>query len=126
MPRAAIVLGCVLLAAAPLEAATVSCPSGTLTPTALTAPGAGGNVLIARAAPAVAFQVIRAAGTATAQIELSCDGTAWAAVQNSSVSVDGTTPSAAVSVLAPTCTYRASVTACTACTVTVLYACSGP
>jgi len=124
--KAKFLVPLVLLGALEARAATVSCPSGTLTPTALTATGAGGNVLIARAAPGVAFQTIRTAGTATVQIEISCDGTAWAAVQNSSVSVDGTTTSAAVSVLSPTCTYRANATACAACNVTVLYACSGP
>src|SRR5215510_1443400 len=39
--KAKFLLPLVLLGAAPLEAATVSCPSGTLTPTALTATGAG-------------------------------------------------------------------------------------
>jgi hypothetical protein len=113
-------------ATAPLHAATVACASGTLTPSALTATGPTPNILTARAAPAVAFQVIRTAGTATVQIELSCDGTNWAAVQNSAVTVDGTTTTAAVSLLSPACTYRANVTACTSCSVTVLYACSGP
>jgi len=115
-----------LLLAAPADAATVSCASGTLTPSAVTATGPSANVLVARAAPAVAFQTIRTAGTATVQIELSCDGTNWALVQNSVASVDGTTTTAAVSVLSPTCTYRANVTACSSCSVTVLYACSGP
>jgi len=125
--KAKFLLPLVLVGALAGEAAGVSCPSGTLTPTALTtAPASGANQLIARAAPAVAFQVIRTAGTATVQIEISCDGTNWAAVQNSSVSVDGTTTSAAVSVLSPTCTYRATATACSGCNVTVLYACSGP
>jgi hypothetical protein len=116
----------VLLAAAPLQAATVSCASGTLTPTALTTTGPSANVLIARAAPAVVFQVIRTAGTATAQIEISCDGTNWSLVQNSVVTIDGTTTSQAVSLLSPTCTYRANVTACASCALTVLYACAGP
>jgi len=124
--KAKFLVPLVLLAAAPLEAATVSCSSGTLTPTALTATGPSGNVLVARAATAVAFQTIRTAGTATVQIEISCDGTNWAAVANSPVSVDGTTTSAAVSVLSPTCTYRANATTCAACNVTVVYACSGP
>src|SRR5262249_8638431 len=69
--KAKFLVPLVLLAAAPLEAATMSCASGTLTPTALTATGPSGNVLIARAAPAVAFQTIRTAGTATVQIEIS-------------------------------------------------------
>jgi hypothetical protein len=124
--KAKFLVPLVLLAATPLHAATVSCASGTLTPTALTATGPSANVLIARAAPAVAFQTIRTAGAATVQIEISCDGTNWAQVQNSPVSVDGTTTSAAVSVLSPTCTYRANATACVACNVTVVYACSGP
>ena len=124
--KAKFLLPLVLLAAAPLEAATVNCSGTTLTPSALTATGASPNVLVARAAPAAAFQVVRTAGTATVQIELSCDGTAWAAVQNGSMTVDGTTTTAAVSVLSPTCAYRANVTACSACSVTVVYACSGP
>jgi len=124
--KAKFLLPLVLLGATAAHAATVACASGTLTPTALTATGPSGNVLVARAAPAVAFQTIRAAGTATVQIEISCDGTNWAAVANSPVSVDGTTTSAAVSVLSPTCSYRANVTTCAACSVTVVYACSGP
>jgi|SRR5262245_16330556 len=116
----------ILFAALPARAASVSCASGTLTPTAMAATGPSANVLVARAAPAVVFQTIRTAGTATVQIEISCDGTNWAALQNSAVTVDGTTTSAAVSILSPTCTYRANVTACTTCSVTVLYACSGP
>ena len=124
--KAKFLVPLVLLGATAAHAATVSCASGTLTPTALTATGPSANVLLARAAPAVAFQTIRTAGTATVQIEISCDGTTWAQVQNSAVSVDGTTTSAAVSVLSPTCTYRANATACAACSVTVVYACSGP
>jgi len=123
--KAKFLLPLVLLSALRAEAATMSCASGTLTPSAVTATGPSANVLVARAAPAVAFQAVRTAGTATVQIEISCDGTNWAAVQSSSMAVDGTTTTAAVSVLSPTCTYRANVTACTTCSVTVLYACSG-
>lgn len=125
--KAKFVLPLLLLGAVhDAAAATKSCASGTLTPSALTATGPSPDALLARAAPAVAFQAVRTAGTATVVLEISCDGTNWAAVQNGSMAVDGTTTTAAVSVLSPTCTYRANVTACSSCSVTVLYACSGP
>jgi len=124
--KAKFLVPLVLLAALPARAANVACASGTLTPTALAATGPSANILNARAAPAVVFQTVRTAGTATVQIEISCDGSNWAQVQNSPVNVDGTTTTAAVSLLSPACAYRANVTACASCSVTVLYACSGP
>ena len=123
--KAKFLLPLVLLAASSALAASKTCPSGQLGGT-LTATGPTPDIVIARAAPAVVFQTIRTAGTATVQVEISCDGTNWAIVQNSPVSVDGTTTTAAVSLLQPACTYRADVTACASCSVTVLYACSGP
>lgn len=119
----AAVLACAHTAA---HAATKPCPGGTLTASPLTATGPTTDVVVPRAAPAFLIQAVRTAGTATVVLELSCDGVNWAAVQNGSVSVDGTTTTAAVSVTAPACTYRANVTACASCSVTVLYACAGP
>lgn len=107
------------------HAATKTCPSGTLAPAPISATGATTDVIIARGAPALVLQATTSAGTATVQMEISCDGTAWAAVQNSVMSLAPAAQSQAVSVLQPTCTYRANVTACTGCSVTVLYACSG-
>lgn len=106
-------------------AANKSCDGTTLTPTPLTAPGPTPDTILARAVPALLIQVVRTAGTATVALEVSCDDVAWAPVGNGSVTVNATTPTAVMSVLAPTCTYRASVTACTTCGVKVLYACAG-
>jgi len=112
----------VLLVASSAIAATKSCPSGQLGGT-LTTTGPTADVIIARAAPALVLQANDTAGTATVVMEMSCDGTNWAQVQNSSMSVP---PNQVVSVVSPACTYRANVTACASCSVTVLYACSGP
>lgn len=115
----------VVLLSTPALAATMTCGSGSLTPAAVTATGASANVLNARGSSSALFQAIRTAGTATVQIEVSCDGSNWAAVSSGSMSVDGTTTTAAVSVLWPTaCAYRANVTACSSCSLTVLYACA--
>ena len=103
-------------------AATKTCPSGTLAPAPITATGPTTDIVVARAAPALVMQA-SGTGTATVVMEMSCDGTNWAQVTNSSMSVP---PSQVVSVLQPTCSYRANVTACTTCSITVVYACSGP
>jgi len=123
--RRLLILGSSLLLAASALAATRSCPSGTLL-SGVTATGPSADVIVARGATALTFQAIRTAGTATVVPEISCDGTAWAAVTNGSMAVDGTTTSLATSVLSPTCQYRANVTACSTCTVSVVFACSGP
>jgi hypothetical protein len=117
-----------LLLAAMLGTATAAnktCDGSTLTPSPLTAVGATPDSINARAVPALLMQAVRTAGTATVELELSCDDVHWATVGNASVTVDATTPSAAMSVMAPACSYRAHVTQCTACSVTVLYACAG-
>jgi len=114
-----LVLGALVSNAA---AATKGCPSGTLSPAPATTTGPTTDVIVARAAPALVMQA-SGTGTATVVMEMSCDGTNWAQVTNSSMSVP---PSQVVSVLQPACTYRANVTACTSCSVTVIYACSGP
>jgi len=118
-----LLIGTLSLMAASAWAAGVQCPSGTLTPTAQTATGGSANTLTARGAPALVFQAT-ATGTATVQIEISCDGTTWAPVENSPMSLSAGTPSLAKSVSTPTCTYRSNVTACSGCSVTVLYACA--
>jgi len=116
-----------LLGLPPLaRAASKACPSGTFTPTALTTTGPSPDSVVLHGNPSLLAQTIRTAGTATVALEVSCNGTNWAAVTSGSVSVDGTTTTAAVSVLQPTCTYRANVTACSSCSVTVLYSCGGP
>jgi hypothetical protein len=104
------------------HAATKTCPSGTLSPAPATTTGPTTDIIIARAAPALVMQA-SGTGTATVVMEISCDGTNWAQVTNSSMAVP---PSQVVSVLQPTCSYRANVTACTGCSITVVYACSGP
>lgn len=105
-------------------AATKTCPSGTTGP--LTATGPGPDIFIARAAPAVVVQSTATAGTATVVVEISCDGSNWAQVANSSMGLTGPGNSQAISILQPACTYRANVTACASCSVTVAYACAGP
>src|SRR5215468_8567971 len=114
-----------IYAAGTATAATKTCPSGQLGGT-LTTTGPTPDVLIARAAPALVVQATSPAGTATVIVEISCDGSNWAQVQNSSMSLAAATPSQAASILSPTCTYRANVTACAGCSTTVVYACAGP
>jgi len=121
--KAKFLVPLVLLAATAAHAATKSCASGTLTSSPLTATGPTPDVVLARAAPGLVLQATTSAGTATVVMEMSCDGTNWAQVQNSSMSLP---PSGVASVLSPACTYRANVTACSSCSVTVVYACSGP
>jgi len=120
--KAKFLLPLVLLVASSALAANKTCPSGQLGGT-LTATGPTPDVVVARAAPALVMQANSTAGTATVVMEMSCDGTNWAQVQSSSMSLP---PSQVVSVVSPACTYRANVTACSSCSVTVLYACSGP
>src|SRR5215475_3793589 len=114
--KAKFLIPLVLLAATAAHAATKTCPSGTLAPAPITATGPTTDIVVARAAPALVMQA-SGTGTATVVMEMSCDGTNW------SMSVP---PSQVVSVLQPTCSYRANVTACTTCSITVVYACSGP
>jgi len=123
--RIKFVVPLVLLVATAAGAATKACPSGQLGGT-LTTTGPTPDVLIARAAPALVVQATSPAGTATVVVEMSCDGTNWAPVANSSMSLAAATPSQVVSMLQPTCTYRANVTACASCSTTVFYACAGP
>ena len=123
--KAKFLVPLVLLVATAAGAATKTCPSGQLGGT-LTTTGPTPDVLIARAAPALVVQATSPAGTATVVVEMSCDGTNWAPVANSSMSLAAATPSQVVSMLQPTCTYRANVTACSSCSTTVFYACAGP
>jgi hypothetical protein len=110
--------------------AALSCPGGTLTPSPVTATGASANIVTARAATALAFQAVNTAGTATVEIQMCCVGTcdattgSWAQVASSPMTL--TVSTAVVSVLNPTCQYRANATACSGCSVTVGFACSGP
>jgi len=117
-----LVLACALGTAG---AANKTCDGSTLTPTPLTAPGPTPDTILARAVPALLVQAVRTAGTATVALEVSCDSVAWAPVGNGTMTLGPATPTAVVSVMAPTCSYRAHVTACSACSVTVLYACAG-
>src|SRR6516164_6961832 len=102
--KAKFVLPLLLLLPALASAATVSCATGTLTPTAVTATGPSANILIARAAPALAIQATSPAGTATVAVEMSCDGTNWAPATAGNMSLAAATPSQAVTIQNPTCT----------------------
>lgn len=120
------IVGLVLLLVTPTYGATFGCPSGALTATAQTATGPSSDgVNVGSRTQGLVFQATTTGTSATVVIELSCDGTNWAQVQNSSMSLASGALSQAVSVLYPTCTYRANVTACSACSVTVKYACAG-
>ena len=120
--KAKFVLASFLLAAS-AHAATKPCAvGGSLAPSPATATGPTTDVINAKGAPALVMQA-SGTGTATVVMEMSCDGTNWAQVTNSSMSVP---PSQVVSVLNPTCLYRANITACTTCSVSIVYACSGP
>jgi hypothetical protein len=85
---------------------------------------------MANAKPAIVFQATNTAGTATAEIDICCVGSCdpvtgtWAQVQNSPMTL--TVSSGAVGIGNPTCLYRALVTACSTCSLTVAYVCSGP
>jgi hypothetical protein len=120
-----------LVLASSALAASLGCPSGTLTAAPLTATGASADtVSVGSRSPGIVFQTVRTAGSATVQVEICCVGSCaaggnWALVENSPMTVDGTTPTAAKGVLNPTCQYRANVTACSSCSVTVGYACVG-
>jgi len=123
--KAKFLIPLVLLGTLEARAANKTCDGTTLTPTPLTAPGPTPDSINPRAIPALLVQAVRTAGTATVALEVSCDDVAWATVGNGTVTVNATTPSAVMSVMAPACSYRAHVTACTACSVKVLYACAG-
>ena len=106
------------------------CPSGSLTPVPITVNGPTPNTVSARKAPALAFQAT-GTGTATVSLEICClpnctPASAWAVIENSSMAVAAATPSVAKSVSNPTCNYRANVSACTGCSITVQYSCSDP
>ncbi len=117
-----LMLACALGTA---TAANKTCDGSTLTPAPMTATGPTPDHIVARAVPALLVQTVRTAGTATVALEVSCDDTAWAPVGDGTVTVNATTPTAVVSVVVPTCTYRANVTQCTGCGVKVLYSCAG-
>jgi hypothetical protein len=106
-------------------AANKTCDGSTLTPAPLTATGPTPDSILARAVPALLVQVVRTAGTATVALEVSCDHVAWAPVGNGTMNLSAATPTTVASVVAPACSYRANVTACAACSLTVLYACAG-
>jgi hypothetical protein len=107
------------------------CNSGMLTPVAQTATGPTVNTVSARKATALAFQV-RGTGTATVAVEMCCFATCttaadWAPLAASSMSLAAGV-SAGVSLLSPasSCNYRGNVTACTGCSVSVVYSCAVP
>lgn len=129
---AAYLLG--VLGAGLAGAATKTCGQGaqTLTPAAITTTATPTpDVLQARAAPAIAVQAISPSGTATVRLEICCDATctaasSWAPVEGSDMSLTAAAPSLAKGVANPTCLYRANVTACAGCSVTVPFSCAGP
>ncbi len=129
--KAKFLLPLVLLASS-AYAANVSCPSGYLTaPTGQTATGPSINTVTARAAPALAFELVGGGTSATVQLEICCgplncaSSVGWAPIQGSQATLAAGNFSASASVLDPTCMYRANITACSSCSVTVVYACSG-
>src|SRR5215475_4125167 len=99
-------------------AATKTCPSGTLAPT----PGPTTDIIVARAAPALSLQAVTSAGTATVALEQSCDGVNWGQVTTMNLT---TAAGGVTSVQNPACSYRANVTACSSCSVTVTFGCAG-
>lgn len=115
---------------APAYAANVTCPQGWLTQAQLTT-GPSTNTVTARAAPALAFELIGGGTSATVQLEMCCapfnclSNAGWAPVAGSVVTLTSGAFTAAASVLAPTCAYRTNVTACASCSVSVAYECSG-
>jgi len=123
--KAKFLIPLVLLVGTAAHAATKTCPSGTLAPTPATTTGPTTDVIVARAIPGLTFQATSPAGTATVAVETSCDGTNWAPLATT-MSLATTATSQAVSVSNPACTYRANVTACSSCSVTVAYGCAGP
>lgn len=123
------ILGFLLLTASLAGAAVKSCPTGLLTATPITtSPTASSDVVVVHNVRGITFQAQNTAGTASVQIEACCMGACgatgpWAAVLASPLSL--TVNSAVTVVVEPACQYRASTTACTTCSVTVGYACSG-
>ena len=103
-------------------AATKTCPSGTLAPTPATTTGPTTDIIVARAAPALSLQAVTSAGTATVALEQSCDGTNWGQVTTMNLTA---TAGGVTSVQNPACSYRANVTACSSCSVTVTFGCAG-
>jgi hypothetical protein len=132
--KSLVPLALVLGLATASYAASVSCPQGWLIgPAPQAAAAVGPGQLVARAAPAIVVQAISPSGTATVQLEMCCsplDCTqptgVWAPVTGGSMSLAAATPTQVVSLTAPTCMYRANVTACSGCAVNVVAACSGP
>jgi hypothetical protein len=129
--RARILLLLVLGLATASHADTVSCPHGWLIgPAPQAAAAIGPNQIAARAVPSLVVQAESPSGTATVQLETCCSpldcapAAAWAPV-GAPMALTATTPSQIVTVAAPTCMYRARVTACAECRVNVVVACSG-
>jgi hypothetical protein len=109
----------ILLAASLAEAANQTCPGGTL---------AAGDTVTARTATALAFQGVQLTSSPTVTIQICCVGTCdaagnWAPVTGGAMALSAGTPTLAISVIYPTCMYRASTSGGTA---TVGFACSGP
>lgn len=128
----ALICLAVLVTASIASADALVCPGGMLISTALTTTGVSPNTVSARKAPSLVIQAKSTAGTATVIAETCCFPTCatasdWAPVDaTASMSLTGTTLSLTKIVLAPTCIYRANVTVCTGCSVTVAYSCSSP
>jgi hypothetical protein len=111
------------------SAGMLACPKGQLA-TAQAATGASTNTVVPHIANALVVQYVLNSGTSAVvetQICCSSDCTAtgdWAQVTNSSFTINAGAPTAAASVLFPTCLYRAYATACTGCDVDVFFQCS--
>ena len=114
------VLLAILLSTSLGWAANQTCPSGTLS---------SGDTVTARNATALAFQGVQLTSSPTVAIQICCVGTcdqttgSWAPITGGSMALSAGTPTLAISVIYPTCIYRAAITGGTA---TVGFACSGP
>jgi hypothetical protein len=131
--KTAIVLPLLVVLAGSAGAAQVSCPNAWLIgPAAQAAVAVGPGQIVPRGNSALVVQAVSPSGTASVQVEMCCspfDCTVagnWAVVGGSVMSLAAATPAVVVSVVAPTCTYRANVTACSGCAVNVAAVCSGP
>lgn len=115
------------------HAATVACPNAWLVgPAGQAAAAVGPNVIVPRGSAALVVEAYSTTGTATVVLEMCCSPLdcssstgPWAPVTGGSMSLAAATPAQVISVTSPMCTYRANVTACAGCAVTVAAAC-GP
>jgi len=113
----------------PAHAGRLTCPRGNLI-AAQVAAGASTHIVQPQTADSIAFQYVLNSGTsAVVETQICCTSDCtptgdWAQVTNSSFTINAGTPTAAASVVYPTCLYRTYVTTCTSCNVDTFFACS--